>query len=135
ATLLTSMLLLAIRGVPENSRIDVIAHSLLFISVLGLSGVAFLSGQSQSLASWFFVGVPLFAAWQLGVRAAILWAIVSAVNVVIIDVSEIYWPLEHEFTPGFVDLMTSRLVLMLIVLGFAIASQLAMTSSIRIVEQ
>ncbi len=118
----------------ESRRIPLGAHLNLAASAVGLTAAAILSGQTASMAVWWLACAPLVAAYQLGSRAAVVWALIASVLVACVHASEAVARVEPEFVPVGGELLLGRVALVAVVLAFAIAARRIMDAHVARVE-
>ncbi len=96
-------------------------HAALLCAALTLGVASVYTGQSLAVAPWFAASLPLFACFQLGVRGAVTWTILSVLVVFVVHLSGTLCPVPPEFIPRRWELFSGQLVLMLIVVAFGIS--------------
>ncbi len=95
---------------------------------------ALLTGQSRSMVVWFISGLPLYATYQLGTSAGVLWAFVCSVLISGIYLTDGYLPVTPEFIPGSFHVYISNLVLVGLILGFGVAFRRVSDKSLALVR-
>ena len=131
-TLSTLALRRAARAQPDRARR--VAHYNIALSSTGLVLAALISGQSRSLAVWYLVPVPLFAGYQLGQKAGLLWGLAAAALGFLVDASEYFVTIPPEFVPEGLEMSLSRMVLILACLAFSVASQSVNERQLKIAQ-
>jgi signal transduction histidine kinase/DNA-binding response OmpR family regulator len=116
-TLAVALLYLVVRRWPSSSRS--VAHLTVLVSLVGITGVALLTGNVRSPAMWYLVCAPLFAGYLLGPRAAFGWAGGAAVAVAVVEASRRYFPLHADQEITDAQLWVRALMLVLVVLAFS----------------
>lgn len=120
---------------PSDRRATWTAHLSVAASGLGLFVAALLSGQSQAMAHWYLVAIPLFAGYTLTLRATILWSAVALVLAAAVHLSELSARIDPEFVPDSAERLVGVGGLIVVVLGFAIAGRRAMAMHVAAVER
>ncbi len=120
-------LLVAVMSMLRNhpavvARHRAFAHVALSINYVALTGASLISGQARSMSLWFLTAVPVFAAWQMGERAARKWgAIVMATLLVQYAVGlELKFP--AEFVASGFEVTMGQVSLTLLVVAFAVST-------------
>ncbi len=116
-TLLVGLLYLAVRRWPSASRS--VAHLTVLVSVVGITGVALLTGNVRSPSMWFLVCAPLFAGYLLGQRAAVGWAAGATIAIATVEASRRFFPLPADQVIEEPQIWLRPLALVGVVLAFA----------------
>lgn len=119
----------------EVRRLEIGAHLAIVVSSLGIVGVAMLSGQEQAMATWYLTAVPLFAAYHLGTRAAIGWAVATLVLM-----AAVYWSgavirIEPDYIPDARIWFVGKVVLLCVLLGLSVATRRASDAYLEALRQ
>ena len=101
-------------------------HLVLGVSCAALVAVALLSGQDRAMSTWYLTVIPLFAAYHMGTRAAIGWSVVAVLLLLGVHFSELLIRPTPDYVPGPETWLMGRVVLLLVLLGFSIATRRAM---------
>lgn len=78
--------------------------------------------------------LPLFAAYQLSVRAALGWGVVGVILIGIVHASGSWWHITPEFTPLEWQLALDRIVMLAAVAAFAIHARLVNQERLRVIR-
>ncbi|MDP2227536.1 MAG: ATP-binding protein [Moraxellaceae bacterium] len=113
------------------TRLRLGQHLAIALTFAGLLLVALRNGQSQALAGWYLLAVPMAAAYLIGRRAAIGWMLACALAVVLLHASEHWFQLPVDFQETPVHQTFTRLVIMACCLAFGLAAREASDSYIR----
>jgi signal transduction histidine kinase/CheY-like chemotaxis protein len=105
---------------PERARLA--THAGILVSCLGVAAIGAASGQSQSAALWFLAGAPMFAAHLLSVRATVVWSGVVIALMALVHASEHVALVPAEYVPANAELLLTRSLFVLALLGLALAS-------------
>ncbi len=128
-------LALAVRVRSSRALLLTVHGALLSAAVTLALGGAF-SGQSLSVTSWFVAAaVPLFACFQLGIRAAIVWSGLALMLIFLIHLGGVLWPVRPEFIPTRWEVYSSQLVLLLLVLAFGVSFRLVSERYVRLLRE
>ena len=73
---------------PDTRRLQYGNHLALGLNFCGLLANAMYTGQHLSLARWFLPALPLGMAYLSGLRAALVWVLVTSLGVVALTLSE-----------------------------------------------
>ncbi len=131
ATVAVRMFLLRQR---EVTGVRIAAHVAIAISLVGLIGACILSGHATSMAAWYFLAIPLFAAYQEGARAALIWTCITAACFVVMSATHRY-ALAPEFVAQGSEILGGHLALLVVVFLFALAGRRAADRQIEAVAQ
>lgn len=134
ATLLTFLLRRwALAG--GTARLRAAGHLNIAVSSLALVVGSMFLGQTSSLPLWFVTAAPLLAAYQYGIREAVLWTVVMAAAVMGLYVSQLLVPIEPFYPVHGWEVPQNVLGLLLVVLGFGVAQRLAHDQHLEALRQ
>jgi PAS domain S-box-containing protein len=115
-------------------RMRVATHLTAVISSVGLASAAIVSGQSAAMATWFLVFVPIFMVHQEGVKAGVIWSVVTAWLMATVHGSQVLATVTPEFLPSGFELLLGQLLFLVIVLAIGIATRRATDEQLLIVQ-
>ncbi len=122
-------------GSGQPKLLDVGAHAAMGISTLAIISVSMLSGQDAAMASWYLTAVPLFSAYAMGTRAAVLWAGAASMAILLIYFSPLLVRFEPEYIPDEKTWLLGRFVLLGVLLGLAVATRRATDANVDALAQ
>lgn len=96
-------------------------HAALLCATITLGVVGIFTGQSLAVTGWFAASLPLFACFQLGIRGALTWTLVSLAMVFGVHLTGVIHPVTPEFVPRKWELFSGQVVLMTVVVAFGIS--------------
>ncbi len=123
------------RWAREMWALQVASHTTLGINLIGIVVGAMLSGQGEAMALWFLAGAPLFAAYLTGARAAAIWTAACALALVGVHLSSRIAGVEPEFVATGPEVLGGQVALVLVVLGFALASRRRLDAQLHRLEE
>ena len=97
-------------------------HANLALSTIGLAAASWVSGQGASTGMLYYVCIPLVAAYQDGIRGALLWAALAALAAVSVDLGMLVWAPTPEWTATTADLAFNHVFVITIVTGFGVVA-------------
>lgn len=116
-------------------RLETSCHIAAGINLLGILSVAMFMGQSHAFAPWYIAPIPLAVAYLLGVRAALTWALICSLGMMVPLYSEAFFRLTPEFMPSPAYETFCRILLVLLCTGIGIASRAAGDKHIEELER
>jgi signal transduction histidine kinase/DNA-binding response OmpR family regulator len=111
------------------------SHGHAALAVLGMVAAAMLGGRPPT-ATWFLAAVPLYMAYQEGVRAVVLWA--AVVSVLTGAVHGTLWLGQGAETREILAALEAageQVALMVVIAGFAIAARQANDRQVQAIER
>lgn len=135
-SLATIAIALASRGRLHNRfRAELWVHLNIGINALGIATMGMLTGQQESTAPLTFLALlPLFAAYQLSVSAALAWGGAGVALILAVHISGVFIHLPPEFNPSGWQLALDRIVMLAIVAAFAIHARLVSEQRLQIIH-
>ncbi|MFT7622165.1 MAG: signal transduction histidine kinase [Myxococcota bacterium] len=118
--IITGLVALWVRGPRLLWQLKLASGIVLGASALGLAIAALMSGQSRAMATWYLVGIPLFAAFDGGARSAIGWSIAAGALTILVHASEWVAVVQAEFIPVGSELLMGQIGLIGVTLTFAL---------------
>lgn len=102
-----------------DPRLSRALHLYMAAPYAGMIALCLDTGQASSMALWYFVCFPLFAAYVDGVRAGALWTLLAALGVAAVHASQLVVRVPPEFAmrPG--ELLADQCALIVICMAFA----------------
>jgi len=94
------------------------------LAVVGLVMVSIFSGQAESMAPFYFVGLPMFAATTVGARGALVAGLVSTAAILVVHLSAGALPVTPEFTSHGWELAVLQIGLTMVIMAFSVYSRL-----------
>jgi signal transduction histidine kinase/CheY-like chemotaxis protein len=119
----------------QQWRLDMSCHLAAGINLLGILSIAMFMGQSHAFAPWYIAPIPLAVAYLRGVRAALTWALVYSLGMMVPLYSESFFRLTPEFMPSPAYETFCRILLVFLCTGIGIASRAAGDRHIAEVEK
>lgn len=108
----------------DPRRANLWVHCSVALNALGLTSMGLLTGQADSTTPLTFLTIiPLFAAYQLGIRSALGWTLVAALLIIAVHASTAFYPITPEFNPAGWQLALDRLVMLGVIATFAVQAR------------
>ncbi len=109
----------------DASRTVLATHVGAGISALAVFVASLLTGQSEAMAIWFLGAVPLFVAYLVGARAALIWVVPTFALAIALHLSEYIVVIDPEFVPTGPILLFGRLGLIGVMVALAYGARRA----------
>ena len=113
-----------VRGDPET-RANTGGHLIVIVINVGLTTLAFMSGQGDSVVPWALTLSPLMAAYQLGARAAAIWTAISAVEIFAVHISVLFTGIDPSFVVTGGEVFFGQVLLLTLILIFSLTIRAA----------
>lgn len=120
AAVLSGLPLLWSRGAPDV-RTRLATHLVVGVSTVALVAASLLSGQGDAMSLWFLAVVPVVAGYFDSNFSATAWAVVVALAIAGVHVSQRLAPVTPEFVATGTELMLGRIVMVGVVLALSLA--------------
>lgn len=117
------------------SRLRLAAHLAMFVSMCAIVIVSMLSGQEAAMATWYLTAVPLFIAYTLGTREALIWGAVALAAIVFVYFSPQLMRFEPEYVPNEKTWLIGKFVLLTILMGHGVATRRATDLNVEALAQ
>lgn len=134
AATLVTLLLASSYVSPTLLRLKVLAHLNILVTLITLALNSW-DGALLNDSLWFLALVPLFAAYQLGQRAALVWAGITVSTVLFLSVMAVRLGPSAEWVPGPAERGRNRAVLVLLVAVFGVAGSRATEAQLQRAQQ
>ncbi|MFN8611881.1 MAG: ATP-binding protein [Vulcanimicrobiota bacterium] len=119
----------------QRTRAEVWVHLNIALNALGIATMGLLTGQQDSTTPLTFLTLlPLFAAYQLSVWAALGWGALGALLILLVHASSLWWRVPPEFNPSGWQLALDRVVMLCVVAAFAIHARLVNEQRLRVIR-
>ncbi|MCD6059807.1 MAG: hypothetical protein K0S16_118 [Moraxellaceae bacterium] len=106
---------------PTRLRLYWGAQAGIGLSFLAILADSWITGQGNSLMPWYFIELPIAAAYLTGIRSAVVWMLLCWLAVMGLRLASLYAPVPvtHIYTP--LDYDFARLIIMTTIIAFAVA--------------
>ena len=119
----------------DDRWLSIGGHVVLAATALTLTWIALLSGQEQSMSTWYLTGLPLFAGYHMGTRAAVAWTAIAVALMALVNITALVVRFEPIYLPDGNTLLMGKLVLLFVILGFSIATRRGMDHYVDILNE
>jgi signal transduction histidine kinase/CheY-like chemotaxis protein len=130
---LSAVMLVAIRRWPRAIR--PLSHLGLLVTAAGIVMLASVTGQTFSPALWFLLGLPLYAGFLFGLRAAGLWTAGVLLLMLGVEACRRFYPITPEFVIGPMGYIVRMVGLALLLVVLSLATNRVHQAQIELLEQ
>ena len=107
----------------SDRKLAIAAHLAMVVSIAAIFAVSMFSGQSAAMATWYLPVIPLFAAYMLGAREAVIYGFVAMLAIVAVYLSPNIVRVEAEYIPNEQTWLIGKMVLLGVLVTFGVATR------------
>lgn len=108
---------------PSQERVFRGAQIGLSISCIGLLIDCYVTGMGDSLAAWYFVSLPIVAAYLAGIRSAYVWMGLSCLSLALLRIAAVVAPYPPNHIYSDLEIDIGRVIIMTLGLAYAVAAR------------